>query len=1215
MPIASRTAKSPVAVTKAMSAATDQDDSLKGSAGNDLIDGLAGNDSIDGGAGDDTLLGNAGNDRLTDLSGRNLLDGGGGDDYLYVYAASATLEGGAGRDTLYGTCYSGLTSADFKAIYSLDGGADADLVRFFHSGTSRDSDWVEATLEGGSGNDTVSLLDSAANTLGIRTAVLQGGGGDDRVLATRGRELTLFGGKGNDFLSVGSDLSDLASPRTQKALLNGGDGNDTLSATCVEAATLSGGAGSDTFVLTRLQFLAQTDHWFGGARVVKPLEITDFKPGAGGDVLDVTELLTAAAVGFEGSNPFAGGYLKLVKSGVDVLVQFDADGASGNAHALVTLAVLKGLNPARFTSANFHPAFALNGTTTPGQQLQGTDLAETLVGGGGNDTLLGGGGNDQLDGNAGDDSLAGGDGEDTLTGNYGNDTLRGEAGNDQLIDDLGDSLLDGGDGADLLKASSATGAHTLLGGTGQDTLSGAGRSLLLDGGEDADELTAGNLNGEGAATLIGGGGNDHLFVQSHDTVWLRGDDGDDMLQIYLARNATVEGGAGRDTLDVGGAVATHFQLDGGADDDLINLNCAWGNDRTDATLIGGSGNDKINLAGGSTVQIPKALLSGGDGDDSLSAGIGLDLTLDGGSGNDLLSLGHGDPGNGGLLMQKAVLLGGEGNDTLSATDVRAATLSGGAGTDTFVLTARQFQTQLNAAAGGAAAAVRAVTISDFKSGTSGDVLDVMDLLGNVAVGFDGSNPFVGGYFKLVKSGGDTLVQFDADGSSANAYVLATVAVLQGVNPAKLVAANFYPGYAPSGVAIPGRKLQGTDQADTLSGSGGDDAIRGGRGNDRLDGNAGNDTVMGGDGDDMLTGSFGNDTLRGEAGNDQLSDDLGNNLLDGGDGADALSARSLAGAHTLLGGAGNDTLSGAGREVLLNGGTDNDRLSVGGWVLSNGSNQRIQQGSATLIGGSGHDYLDADRVDIVQLRGDAGDDWLNARSWNATLEGGAGQDTLYGHYESAAGDVSGIARWRLDGGAGDDDIYFYGPWVGDNGTLDATLNGGSGNDFMRLDFSDYLHPRQALLSGGSGDDTLEGGGAWSLTLSGGTGVDRFVLTNEQYLLQLPSVGAKAAKPVEITDFKAGAGGDVLDVLFLVDRWVPYFNGSNPFTDGYFKLVQSGADTLVRFDASGGTLARSSVTVATLRDVDAHALVTGNFGWGQQAGIGMATAHGALDLFVF
>lgn len=1211
MPIASRTAKSPVAVITALSGATEQDDSLQGSAGDDLIDGLGGNDSIDGGAGNDTLVGNAGNDRLTDLSGRNLLDGGGGDDYLYVYSASATLVGGAGRDTLYGGCYSGVTSADFKAIYSLDGGADADLVRFSHSGTSRDSDWVEATLEGGTGNDTVSLLDSPANTLGIRTAVLQGGDGDDRVLATRGRELTLFGGNGNDFLSVGSDLGDLASPRTQKALLNGGDGNDTLSATCVEAATLSGGAGSDTFVLTKLQFLAQTDQWFGGARVVKPLEITDFKPGTGGDVLDVTELLTATAVGFEGSNPFAAGYLKLVKSGADVLVQFDADGASGNAHALLTLAVLKGLNPARLTSANFHPAYAPDGSVPPGRQLQGTDQAETLTGGGGNDTLRGGGGHDLLDGNTGDDSVAGGDGEDTLTGNYGNDTLRGEAGNDQLIDDLGDNLLDGGDGADLLKASSATGAHTLLGGTGQDTLSGAGRSLLLDGGEDADELTAGNLNGEGTATLIGGGGNDHLFVRNHDTVWLRGDDGDDLLQIYLARNATVEGGAGRDTLDVGGAVAAHFRLDGGADDDLINLNCAWSNGKTDATLIGGSGNDRIDLAGGSTVQIPKALLSGGDGDDSLSAGNGLDLLLDGGSGNDVLSLASGTGSTASPLMDKAVLRGGEGNDTLSAADVQAAVLSGGAGADTFVLTARQFQAQQRSAT------VLAPTVTDFKPGAGGDVLDVMELLTVAARGFDGSNAFVGGYLKLVKSGADTLVQFDADGGSASAYALTTVAVLQGVDPARLRAANFNPGYAPDGKAVLGRKVLGTEQADTLAGSGGNDVIRAGGGNDRLDGHAGNDTLAGGDGNDTLTGSFGNDTLRGDAGNDRLEDHLGRNLLDGGDGADTLLAVSLAGGHTLLGGAGSDTLTGAGRTVLLDGGDDNDQLSVSGWAWEAGSSQRIQQGSATLIGGSGHDYLDVDRIDVAQLRGDDGDDWLDASAWSATLEGGAGQDSLHGDFESASGNIAGPARWRLDGGAGDDDLFFYGTWTSDTSKVEATLDGGSGNDLLRLDFSGNLHPRQALLSGGEGNDTLYGSGIWALTLSGGAGTDQFDLSSDQYRLQQrrPGSASEVAAPVDITDFQAGAGGDVLGLLDLMLQHVPHYQGADPFAGGYFKLVQSGADTLVRFDPTGGSSTSSFTTVATLRGVDKASLGTGNFSWGQWHTPGTATAHDPLDLFVF
>jgi hypothetical protein len=49
------------------------------------------------------------------------------------------------------------------------------------------------------------------------------------------------------------------------------------------------------------------------------------------------------------------------------------------------------------------------------QTLRGSDEAERIVGGAGDDTLLGGGGNDSLDGGAGNDFLDGGSGVDTAS--------------------------------------------------------------------------------------------------------------------------------------------------------------------------------------------------------------------------------------------------------------------------------------------------------------------------------------------------------------------------------------------------------------------------------------------------------------------------------------------------------------------------------------------------------------------------------------------------------------------------------------------------------------------------------------------------------------------------------------------------------------------------------------------------------------------------------
>ncbi|MGY6273681.1 choice-of-anchor K domain-containing protein, partial [Achromobacter denitrificans] len=95
----------------------------------------------------------------------------------------------------------------------------------------------------------------------------------------------------------------------------------------------------------------------------------------------------------------------------------------------------------------------------------GTDRADTLIGGTGDDFLYGGAGNDALHGGAGNDTLYGGDGNDRLHGGPGNDILIGGAGSDTFKWELNDqgtvhapavdtvkdfSILRPADGGDIL---------------------------------------------------------------------------------------------------------------------------------------------------------------------------------------------------------------------------------------------------------------------------------------------------------------------------------------------------------------------------------------------------------------------------------------------------------------------------------------------------------------------------------------------------------------------------------------------------------------------------------------------------------------------------------------------------------------------------------------------------------------------------------------------
>ena len=125
-------------------------------------------------------------------------------------------------------------------------------------------------------------------------------------------------------------------------------------------------------------------------------------------------------------------------------------------------------------------------------------------------------------------------------------------------------------------------------------------------------------------------------------------------------------------------------------------------------------------------------------------------------------------------------------------------------------------------------------------------------------------------------------------------------------------------------------ITGSTGNDVIKGYAKADTISGGNGNDILNGMAGYDKLFGGAGNDTLYGGYGNDELGGGAGADQLYGGAGNDTLFGGAGNDALYGG--AGNDKLYGGDGNDTLFGGAGDDLLEGGAGND----------------------TLYGGSGHD---------------------------------------------------------------------------------------------------------------------------------------------------------------------------------------------------------------------------------------------------------------------
>ncbi|MCX6072815.1 MAG: cadherin-like domain-containing protein [Campylobacterales bacterium] len=693
-----------------------------------------------------------------------IIDGTTGDDVLYSSSVvTVIMNGKEGNDSL---------SVDNSKTVTLDGGVGNDTLNasFYNGGYTQTGDTsINYQLNGGTEDDTLNANGYAYSGYGMVN-------------------LALDGGIGNDTLTVSENYSSwyYNYGAIKQATLSGGDGDDRLTASGVLELTLSGGAGSDTFALTTtqvhtqlasLQFSTQVateaNGWDSGLVTVdgRAMEITDFTAGVGGDVLDINDLLLNGSTGFDGTNPFASGYLSFVQSGADTLVQFDADGSAGSANTLSTIATLKNTTATEVTSDNFAPNYPLDGSAIAGESIVGTDNNDNIVGTYGADTITGLAGNDTIDGSYGNDTIDGGDGSDSITGNLGNDTMYGGAGDDYIYDNQDASSMDGGEGNDTLQAYAANSNQTLLGGVGSDYLYAQGQSILLNGGDDNDYLAA---SGSVEGTLLGGSGDDSLQTDSVVTVIMNGEEGNDSLYVNNSKTATLDGGAGADMVNAyfnngsfmnTGDTSINYQLNGGTEDDTLNANgYAY------------SGYGMVKLA------------------------------LDGGIGNDTLTVSENYSSwyyNYGAIKQ-ATLSGGEGDDRLTASGVLELTLNGGTGSDTFALTTTQvhtqlaslqFSTQVATEANGWDSGLvtvdgRAMEITDFTVGVGGDVLDINDLLLNGSTGFDGTNPFASGHLSLVQSGADTLVQFDADGSAGSANTLSTIATLKNVEATQIVENNF-----------------------------------------------------------------------------------------------------------------------------------------------------------------------------------------------------------------------------------------------------------------------------------------------------------------------------------------------------------------------------------------------------------------------------------------
>lgn len=635
-------------------------------------EGGTGNDSITGHVGTDLLVGGDGSDVIDGGAGHDWLNGGNGNDALYGGAGDDLLVGGAGDDYLNAG----------SGINTLIGGDGSDTIDVDQLGKL---DTVFAATANSAGQTDIIRLGSGIDIAGN----LYCHDGADLVITLRsGQYVGQPEHPENSTTPVPAD-GYLETARGQVRIKD-----FFLTRFAIDAFQFAGGtiAGADLWrqLLANEQLVSSVAREGGGTRqiVIDGLEaetwtsiVTDLDTQ--GRVVQQTvydDSSSATTVYGDGDNVIY----------ADESVHYiDSLGGNDRAHGTVLADTLVGGTGDDILLGDGGDDTVLGGAdndtlygesgndTLYGEdgvdKLYGGDGDDYLDGGNGPDKLYGGAGNDQLHGGEGDDELDGGAGNDTLHGGEGLNTLRGGAGNDTLLGGSWADFMYGDDGDDTLRG--AAGNDRMFGGAGIDLLYGGDGDDTLEGGLGADKLygEAGNDLIRGGADddeVEGGDGNDELYGDAGNDSLLAGE-GDDILV----------GGEGNDRLEGGNGVDN---LSGGLGNDVIYGNA--GNDTLkgddgddelrgeagDDTLNGGAGADKLLGAEGNDD------LSGDDGDDELDGGDGLDK-LWGGAGSDRLTGGAGID----LLYGEAgndILVGGEDDDQLDGGDGDDV-LDGGAGND------------------------------------------------------------------------------------------------------------------------------------------------------------------------------------------------------------------------------------------------------------------------------------------------------------------------------------------------------------------------------------------------------------------------------------------------------------------------------------------------------------------------------------------------------
>jgi Ca2+-binding RTX toxin-like protein len=388
-----------------------------------------------------TINGSAGGDTLTGGSGADTINGAGGADSIRGGAGGDTLAGGAGIDTF-------LVGVGDSTILHWD------TITDFATGEDK---LDISAVDGG----TVAIARFGSSTFvyfgsGASAGVVQITGDlktSDLIVSGAVHGYTLYAGSGVETLT-GTAGADVLVGGSGTTTLNGGAGADIL----------YGGSGNDTF-----QYTAISQSNFAAYDVI-------FGFNSGQDKIDISAI--------------DGGKITIARYDGTTFVYSAPDGG-GASQAVVAVSGTSLKATDLVTSGGATQAFVLVGDGAS------HNVADTLVGGGGNDILYGLDGNDILTGAGGADFMLGGAGADTFVYTSASESLPFAT---DLIFDFSSAQADKLDlsGIDANSGTAANDAFSVVtafsGAAGQVTIAAPDASGYYH--------VSGDVNGDGVADFV-----------------------------------------------------------------------------------------------------------------------------------------------------------------------------------------------------------------------------------------------------------------------------------------------------------------------------------------------------------------------------------------------------------------------------------------------------------------------------------------------------------------------------------------------------------------------------------------------------------------------------------------------------------------------------------------------------------------------------------------